>query len=439
LDDFFGANLGYVFLAMEMLKKCVLLTMSMALMIQSNVWAADGLRCRIIFDEPRLSALQQISQDQRTTLQTSLWQRWINGKQLKNFSADQYKQNLQKLLTGETTTSDQELWSSSEGKLALIEFLNITSSDSLKVGDMMTRLENMQAFRQRTLMKLVDQKLNANSAVSREFLDQWSRDLFLALRGANVRVLDYIKMKSDARLQKQMSGLVQEELLAFGLKGVLAELPLTQVSLKDRATILVRKVMAAPLFKWTSLMLLRLPEGKQIQLSDELMAKILIDGAEAHKTEIEKEFAPQIGRNRYEVARKIIGPMMAVATMAYFYVGEAPIVEIRSDEVATQVLEQQRNQDKLEISRTLTQTEIMTVQISNSMRALRYEKTITALHDQWGRWPNSSEMQELLGKIYGGRLSQKQIQGLVQNLYQDQVSLQDETVLRSIPDRINKL
>ena len=424
---------------MEMLKKCVLVTMSMALITQSSVWAADGLRCRIIFDEPRLSALQQISQDQRTTLQASLWQRWINGKQLKNFSAEKYKQNLQKLLTGEAVTSDQGLWSSSEGKLALIEFLNITSSDSLKVSDMMTRLENMQAFRQRTFMKLVDQKLNASSAVSREFLDQFSHDLFLALRGANIRVLDYITMKSESRLQKQMSGLVQEELLAFGLKGMLAEMPLTHVGLKDRATILVRKIMAVPLFKLTSLVLLRLPEGRQIQLSDQLMTKILLDGADAHQAEIEKEFAPQIGRNRYEVARKIIGPMMAVATMAYFYVGEVPVVEIRSDEVATQVLEQQRHQDKLQISRTLTQTEMMTVQISNSMRALRYEKTITALHEQWGRWPNSSEMQELLEKIYGSKLSQNQIQGLVKNIYQDQVSLQDETVMRSVPDRINKL
>jgi hypothetical protein len=425
---------------MEKFKKQIAMVLSASLLLQTVGATAlgAGLQCRIIFDQQRLSALQTLSQDQRTSLTSTLWQRLINGKALSDFSVEKYKQDLGALLSGEKHITDQEIWQSTEGKLALIEFLNVTSGNALKADDILTRLENLKAFSQRSLMKMINAKLDANSALSVANLDQWSHDFFLLLRGANVRTLDYLTMNSSDRMQKQLGGLLQEELLSFGLKGVLGEMGLPEATIKDRVMIIVQKLMQSSSFV-RSMLAFRLPEAKPVQISAPLLTKVLIDGADAHKAELEAELAPQIGRNRYEVARRWIGPMLLTASVFYFYTGSLSVTETGSNVTATEVIESRHTHDQQAVTTTLETTAASVQQVSLNLDAIRYESTLNYLNGKWGRWPTSSETQYLLTQIYGGQLSSAQIQKLIGDIYQGQVSVPNGDALQGIPDRANQI
>lgn len=426
---------------MKNLKKQLSVILSTTLLSQALSVSAfgAGLQCTIVHDELRLGALQTLSQDQRTSLKTTLWQRLLNGKALNNFSVDKYKQSLSQLLAGEKAATDQELWQSVEGKLALIEFLNITSKNSLNIDDMLSRLENLQAFSQRKMMKMVDVRLDSNSFLSNQFLDQFGQDFFLLLRGAKVSTLDYLTMNSDARAKKQLGGLMQEELLTYGLKGVLSQMGVPEATIKDRIVTIAHKVLRVGL-GIADVATLSLPEREPVQMSEELMTKVLLDGADAHQAEIDQALAPQLGKNRYEVARRWLRPVLSVALILYFHTGgEIKTVETQSEQVTTQLIQTRQDQDRAQVSAQLQSVRESMALTSAIYGQERYLDTLDYIQQKWKKAPNSSQMQTLLTEIYGRDLSQQQIQNLVKEVYQGQAESNNIEAMKAIPSHAKEL
>lgn len=205
-----------------------------------------------------------------------------------------------------------------EQKMAVIEIINTKlalffQNKQYKLTD---EIEKLSIRRLKKLEKHL-LKLDLSSRVYTENLDDYTRELFIIIKGPPVELEHYFS-RDNFQISKRILRMAQEDSLRMGLKGLIARIPeKSAYSKMEKAKIFIHKAMK---YKVTQLYFLpyKLPPIKNVQIPDELMEKILLNGLDAHESEVISYFKKQNRIDHYENFRKVYSPF-AYALGAYYY------------------------------------------------------------------------------------------------------------------------
>ena len=207
-----------------------------------------------------------------------------------------------------------------EQKMALIEIINkrlMHSSLYTKVN----RSEEGLKLNSHKLLRLQRHMPNFNMDLipTRSDVHEFAADLMIILKNPPTSLMDYFIDNKTTKMNSALMKMVQEDILLLGLKGLIERIPdkNSDINLKQ-AKIIVKKLFHLKIWKY-SVMPYDLPWLEKINLPDELLEKIMIEGLETHDNELIAYFQKQNMIDHYERFRKVYKPI-AFSIGIYFYV-----------------------------------------------------------------------------------------------------------------------
>lgn len=378
---------------------------------------AQQVRCSIVHNEGILKEIQRLQLEQAqwenepgrlNQLKLSIVQRLLGSGAIKNFDQRVYNGHLLTLLRGDARPSDANVQKFAEGRLAILEFLNLSSNRLMTPESFLKDIESARLMRQRKVAKLL-QKMDLTGGITREFLDSFSADFFLATRGIPEKASDFILKSSDERTLATWSKMFQEQALERGLRRIALETPQRDLTIRENLSIKLRTFLRLKLFRFLASFPAALPGAKDPILSEDLMIRVMLDGMPAHRAAIEAELASQGNWSTYNRLRRLWTPLMAGALMYLTYPAIYEQMQVGVLKEINQQMTQQREQVRHDFQKGIDQIDSAAkyARIQDVMQKTnRYLETARLLgsewrHRDWEKW----EVEAFIDRAYGNMIT----------------------------------
>ncbi len=255
-------------------------------------------------------------------------------------------------------------------------------------------IENLNVFKLRKLQYLM-KNFDLSNKITRENLDEFSSDFFLILKGPPVSLLDLFTKDKTALMNKRMQRVLEEDLLVRGLKGSLLRIPEKEDYTRiENARYYIKKVMKFKLWRYLVLPY-DLPWIDQVKVSDDLLEKILMDGLNAHESELIRELKNQNAIDHYYRFRKVYRPVAFGVGFYYFYDKYKKDKEKSEEDAKKKLLDDfKKLSDSINGDSTALKSE-------QELKDAQFERVLKSFKDRYHENPTKEEYQELHQKIYG--------------------------------------
>ena len=331
-------------------------------------------------------------------LRNTLWSKLFSAPEFESFNENEYFRLLE-IYKDERQTQDLLAIapSSIEEKLALIESIQSRWASFPAAPSLQDEIESLNTFKLRKLEKLL-KNFDLSKKTTRESLQEFSTDFFLILKGAPVSVLDYFAINKTKRMNERLFRVLQEDMLVRGLRGSLERIPEADFeSNLEMATYMVKKIMNYKMWRLL-VMPYDLPLMDQIKISETLMEKILLDGLDAHQSELIIELKRQNAIDHYERFRKAYRPV-AFGVGFYFYYKKYEKTHSAEDQ-ETEADKKKFLDDfkKLADSISAVDTKMKT---DDEIKEEQFQRVLKSFNEKYHEAPTSEEYRELRKKIFG--------------------------------------
>lgn len=267
---------------------------------------------------PQALTRQELNFKNLDQMKKSVWKK-INGpRDLTSFNDQEY---LKWVATYKN--QDQEIFNLNpktiEQKMAILEVINhkLGLLYQNKLSNLTDEIELLSLRRLKRLEKHL-KKLDLSSRVYTEDLEEYTRELFLIVKGPPLPMDNYFS-KDKLQISRRILRMVEEDLFRMGLKGFIARIPeKTAYSNMEKAKLFIHKALK---YKITQIYFLpyKLPPSKIIKIPDALLEKILLNGLDAHEVELISFFKKQNRLDHYDNFKKLYTPIAYSLGIYYYY------------------------------------------------------------------------------------------------------------------------
>jgi len=288
-----------------------------------------------------------------------------------------------------------------EHKLALIESLEVRYVLSADHPGIQQELEKLNAYKLRKLQKLL-KKFDLSKKTTRENLEEFSTDFFMILRGSPVSVLDYFSMNKTKAMNERLFRTLEEDMLVRGLKDTLERIPESNLETSlEKAQAFVKNVR-----KYKAWRLLALPYDlpwiDRVKISDDLLENILLDGLDAHQSELIVELKNQNAIDHYERFRKVYRPI-AFGTGLVFYYNK--FQKLKEEAQAKEDEENEKAKSRfMEEFRKLSEaihSGAIKEKNDDDFKEDQFQRVLNSFKEKYHSDPTAEEYKELRKKIFG--------------------------------------
>lgn len=324
----------------------------------------------------------------------NIWNKIISTKDFEQFSDVQYVRSLEiyKDSKDHVTTINPI---SIEQKLALIEIINSRLINNLGNNE---EIQKLNAFKLKKLQSLLN-NFDLSSKLTREDLAEFSSEFFLILKGPPISLLDYFTKNKSARMNERLMRVLQEDMLVFGLKGMLDRIPERNMySRLERGKYLANKFFQYKIWRYL-VMPYDLPWFDQVKIPEELLQKILLEGLDAHDQELISILKKQNMIDHYERFRKIYKPI-AFSFGFYFYYDRFNS-KLDSDLNEEQEEEKKKLIDAFtNLAESVTSNTVVEIKTDEDLKNEQLKRVIESYKKRYGQDPTSAEIEELKSRIH---------------------------------------
>lgn len=394
-----------------------LVALTVAFAISGDFAQAAQVRCAVVHNQEIMSEIHRLElakagwenePGKLNQLRLTLLQRLMTSSAVKKFDERVYNGHLLSLLQGQAKPSDLNLHRYVEGRLAVLEFLNLSMGRTLSPEGFLKDIESSRALRQRRAMKLL-QQMDLTNEISRRSLDTFSAELFLATKGVSEKATDYIFKSADQRAMATWTRMFQEQLLERGLRRVIEEMPDPQLNFGEALEIKTRGFFRHKLFRFLAAFPAALPKAKYPILSEDLMVKVMLDGMPAHKKAIEAELAKEGNWTTYNRLRRLWTPLFAGVAMFMTYPAIYNHMQTGVVHEIEATLSVQREKARTDFQKGIDSVEAVSryTQIQSiQQKTNRYLEMTVLLSKEWQHrdW-EAFEVQAVANKVYGPLLT----------------------------------
>lgn len=286
-----------------------------------------------------------------------------------------------------------------EEKLALIDVLYARSLGKKVDKSILLEMIELKKKKLKNLLKLID-SYDFNSKVSREDVSNFTLEIFLILRGSPIGVFDNFAANKSEKMADRIIRMVEEDLFTKGLNGLISQLPeKEQYSFKENARFYINRIIRNKAWKLTALPF-DLPLIDQIKLPDELLEKILLDGALEHGEEL-KPFLNKIkGIDNYNRFRKIYQVIFFGVSFSYFYNLSYEKINAERNK---QILAKKDDFFKKfkEMADEITTETRVSKKSDKDIKDEQFNSVLNSFREKYKEDPTPSELVEIKHKIYG--------------------------------------
>lgn len=251
-----------------------------------------------------------------TTLETRLWEGIKNPRDFESFDEDKYllaldyykNKDLQKYSIPPKTL---------EEKMALIESIQLKFTRNSSIPSIQEESETLKKAKYKRLQKLF-KKFNLDSNLTRDYLSDFSSELYLILKGPPTSVFDYLNKDKTVLMSERYMRILQENMLTYGLSRVVHDFPGKEETKLMKVRLFLKKIGKYKIWRYASLPY-ALPEVSNPVLSDALLEKILLDGLDAHNKDFIIELKNMQLIDHYDRFRKVYRNVAFTVLMYYIY------------------------------------------------------------------------------------------------------------------------
>ena len=252
-------------------------------------------------------------------LKNKIWNKVLSAHDFENFNDQEYFRwmEIYKDVNEELSNLNPV---KIEQKMALIEIINkrlIQTTLFYKKN----QTEEGQKINTYRLQKLQNHMANfdINLIPKRSDIHNFAADLMIILKNPPSSLMDYFIDNKTEKMNAGLMRMVQEDILLIGLKGMLVRIPDKNSDLNLKQT----KLMVKKLFQHKIWKLSISPNDilwlEKVNLPEELLEKIMIDGLESHDQELIAYFQKKNMIDHYERFRKVY-KTIAFSIGLYFYI-----------------------------------------------------------------------------------------------------------------------
>ncbi len=206
-----------------------------------------------------------------------------------------------------------------EQKMALIEVINMRLIPTPLYAEksLTEEAQRLNLYKLRKLQSHM-KSFDMTSKLTRNDLHNFAADLMIILKGPPITLMDYFTSNKTARMNARLMRMVQEDILLMGLKGMVERIPeKSSYTNLERGKYNVKRFFHHKVWKYLA-MPYDLPWFEKVNIPDELLEKIMINGLEAHDQELIAHLQKQNMIDHYERFRKVYKPI-AFSIGFYFY------------------------------------------------------------------------------------------------------------------------
>ena len=343
---------------------------------------------------------KEISDKQKLLkLKNSIWNKIISVNDFDNFNENEYFRWMEMYKDAKSDLTDVNPVSI-EQKLALIEVINsrIFPKNTFIPNKFSDNIEKLSALKLRKLQTHLS-NFDLTSKLSRDDLNNFASDFLIILKGPPSSLLDYFTNNKTQRMNERLMRIVQEDMLLKGLRGMVDRIPE-----KESYTRLEHyKHSVDNFFKlkiWKYLVVpYDLPWIDRVNIPDELLKKIMIDGLEAHDQELIVYLKKQNMIDHYERFRKVYKPM-AFALGFYFYYEK---INSKMSNKLEENHEEEKKKMLIEFENLATaikESKEAVVKTDNQLKEEQLTRVIQLFKEKYHEAPNQAEYEEMKAKIF---------------------------------------
>lgn len=324
-----------------------------------------------------------------------IWNKILSAKEFEQFDANEYFRLLE--LYKDPNGTGKDILSINpvriEQKLALIEAIELRFSHMNQLHSIQDDIEELNVYKLKKLQSLV-KKFDLSKNTTRENLEEFSTDFFLILKGPPVSLFDYFTNSKSALMNKRIQRVLEEDMLVMGLKGSLLRIPEKEDYTRiEKARYYIKKVMKFKLWRYL-VVPYDLPWIDRIKVSDELLEKILMDGLDAHSSDLIKELKNQNAIDHYYRFRKVYRSV-AFGVGVYYYLKYKHEKENNDEEAKKKFMDGfKRLSDSINDNTSQEKSE-------QDLKDAQFERVLKAFKERYHEDPTPQEFKELHLKIYG--------------------------------------
>ncbi len=327
----------------------------------------------------------------------SIWNKILSAKDFEKFDENEYfrlleiyKDKNKDLLATNPVTIEQ--------KLALIEAIQLRFSYFHNLPSIQDEIENLNVYKLKKVQKLF-KNLDLSKRITRENLAEFSSDFFLILKGPPLSLLDYFTKNKTVRMNEHMLRVLQEDMLVRGLKGVIERIPEKEkYTTLENAGYYVKRVMKFRLWRYFVIPY-DLPFIDRVKISDELLEKILLDGLDAHQSELVLELKNQNAIDNYERLRKVYRPV-AFGVGFYFYYQKYQKDKEETDDKNNDEAKKKFMDEFAKLAESIN-AGVAAEKTEEQLKDEQFQRVLASFKNRYHEDPTPEEYQELHAKIYG--------------------------------------
>lgn len=287
-----------------------------------------------------------------------------------------------------------------EQKMALIEVVNMRLIQTPLYAER-NLTEEAQRLNLLKLKKLQShmRKFNLASKFTRDDLNSFAADLMIILKGPSITLIDYFTLNKTARMNARLMRMVQEDILLMGLKGMVERIPeKNSYTRLEHGQYNVKRFFQHKLWKYLAVPY-DLPWIERVNIPDELLEKIMIDGLAAHDHELIDYLKKQNMIDHYERFRKVYKPI-AFAIGFYFYFDKYNIEE----NAKTNDSQEEEKAKFIDFFKALSDKvfeETATVEKSEmDLKEEQYKRMLETYRKKYKEEPSKKIIEEMRAKIF---------------------------------------
>lgn len=329
----------------------------------------------------------------------STWNKILHSREFENFDEFEYFRLLEIYKDSSAPVDLMAIAPASmEQKLALIESIQIKFSHFQNTPSVQNEIEQLNAYKLKKLQLLM-KKFDLNSRLTRNSLEDFSSEFFLLLKGPPLSLLDYFTKNKSARMNERMFRVLQEDILIRGLKGTLERFPeRVDYTRTEKASLYLKKVMKHKVWRFLVLPY-DLPWVDRVKISDQLLEKILMNGLNAHQSELIVELKRLNMIDHYERFRKVYRPV-AFGVAFYYYYQKYQEENALEDEKNNEELKKKFIEDFEKLSNAITEGD-NGIKTEKEILENQYQRILRNYKERHHSDPTPEEIEELRNKIFG--------------------------------------
>jgi hypothetical protein len=287
-----------------------------------------------------------------------------------------------------------------EQKMALIEVINMRLIQTKHYHEkgLTEEAQKLNLFKLRKLQSHF-RYMNLDSKLTRNDLNGFAADLMIILKGPPISLMDYFTKNKTARMNARLMRMVQEDVLLIGLRGMIERIPEKNAYTKlESGRYIVKRFFQHKLWKYIAVPY-DLPWFERVNIPDELLEKIMIDGLEAHDQELIEHLKKQNMIDHYERFRKVYKPI-AFSLGFYFYFDK-----YNSEENSKKTESQEEKKTKFidffkEISEKVLEDVVVINKSDADLKKEQLERMIQAYQSKYKEAPSKKIIDEMRSKIF---------------------------------------